>query len=115
MRQVWTLAICQIVQGALEGVWGLVFAISPADSPNGDATVVIALFVAGLLISLLGLCRIGVGIANLFLRGRVAGMAVLCVGLLSSLSCCCGPSSLALCLYGLIQYGDPEVRRLFAL
>jgi hypothetical protein len=103
------LAIFQMAQGGLEFVWGLVFAVSPADGPFA-----VHLFLAGLAASLVGLARLAAGLLNMFLRGRVLGMATVVAGLASSITCCCLPTSLALCCYGLIVYSNADVRRAFA-
>jgi hypothetical protein len=114
-RQIRVVATMQIVEGLLEGVWGLVFAISPADAPGrgGEGSAIALLFV-GLLVAAGGALRVLAGALNLAYLGRWLGIVALVVGCLSMATCCCMPTSLGLLVYGLLVYTNSDVRRAFA-
>jgi uncharacterized membrane protein HdeD (DUF308 family) len=103
------LAAFQVAQGCLESVWGFVFAFSPGDGPYA-----MHLALLGLAASFAGLVRVVAGLLNVLVRGRGLGMAVLVLGLMSGVTCCCLPTSVALCAYGLVVYTNDDVRRAFA-
>ena len=112
VRQVQVLATAQIVEGSLELMGGLIFGLSPGGT--GSAELWIAMSLAGLAVALIGLLRIVAGVLTFSFRGRAFGMATLAVGLLSGLTCCCLPTSLALCVYGFVVYMSADVQRAFA-
>jgi hypothetical protein len=51
----------------------------------------------------------------MFYIGRVLGVVSLVIGLASTLTCVCLPTSVALCVYGFVVYMNQDVRRAFAL
>jgi hypothetical protein len=75
--------------------------------------VAIALLLGGLAASAAGVLRIVAGVLNLTWRGRRLGLVALTVGLVSIVTCCCLPTTVALFAYGNIVYWNPDVRRAF--
>jgi hypothetical protein len=136
--QVTVVAILMIVQGVLELLMGgflVVMAIvirpimedvlqrqpggpppgmplMPADMAKFAMVIYLAMGVAGLLAAPL---RIIAGIRNLRYRGRGLGITAMFVGLLSGLTCYCGPTSLGVLIYGLIVYFNEQTARAFEM
>jgi hypothetical protein len=107
------LSTLQIIQGVLEGVMGLLFAVSPGGTGAG-AALWVGLCLAGFIVACNGLLRVVAGALNGSCRGRGLGISTLAVGLLSALTCFCLPTSLALFVYGLLVYSNKDVRQAFA-
>lgn len=127
------LAILTIVQGALElvlgfilvGVGVVVFFAGPEmivaqhrgrgvpPPPFLAEWLFLAYLVMGGMLVLVASLRIGAGIMNLSFRGRVFGMITAGLGLLTSLTCYCAPTSIALLIYALIVYLDGNVVQAF--
>jgi hypothetical protein len=55
------------------------------------------------------------GIRNFSFRSRTLGLVALAGGMVSMLGCYCGLTAVALGVYGLVTYLNPEVRYAFGL
>jgi hypothetical protein len=117
LRHLRFLALLQMVQGEFECVGGLLFALSPggAGTSHSSPAIWISLCLTGLGISLLGALRLVAGVSNMFYRGRRLGIVSVIGGLLTVVTCCGLPSSVALCAYGLTVYTNGNIRRAFAM
>src|SRR5258706_6875311 len=104
LQHVRILATLQMIQGALECVGGLIFAVSPGGTDGGSVAVWLALSLLGLGVVVGGVLRIVAGLRNVSYRGRDLGMYALAIGLLSGITCCCLPTSAALGIYGFMVY-----------
>ena len=71
--------------------------------------------IAGALVLISGLLMVVAGIRNIYFRGRTMGITALSIGVLSSLTCYCAPTAIALAVWGLIVYLNPSVARAFEL
>jgi|RhiMetdeSRZDD1v2_1073273.scaffolds.fasta_scaffold589032_2 hypothetical protein len=111
------VSIFQAVQGAMEIFMGLLFALSPGGTGTGAISLWwwVGLCLAGLVIAFNGLLRIVGAALGAAFRGRWLNIGTLVIGLLSSLTCLCLPTSVALCIYGLAVYASKDVRRAFAM
>jgi hypothetical protein len=116
-QQIRILAVAEMVQGGLEGAWGVVFALSPGgtDGTVGAVPTWVALSLGGLALAAIGLLRVVAGALNMFYRGRRLGIATLAAGLLSGLLCLCFPTAVALFVYGLAVHRNPAVRHAFEM
>jgi hypothetical protein len=70
---------------------------------------------AGLAVSFNGALRVLAGALSVFFRARAFGISTLIIGLLSTVTCLCLPTSVALCIYGLRVYLSQDVRRAYAM
>lgn len=115
-RRVAILSAFQVGEGVLEGLWGLIFALSPGGMGTADSSAAmwIGLSLTGLAVACNGLLRVVAGLLTGALRARALGIATLVAGLLAAVTCLCLPTSFALCAYGLCVYFDKDVRRAFA-
>jgi hypothetical protein len=134
LGQLKALCIIMIVVGVLEILMGLFYAVmafvmptflANAGGPLGgngmqaqqQQTMQIVLAViyggGGGLAMLAGTLRIVAGIQGLRLKGWKLGIAAHLTGLLSSLTCYCAPTALALAIWGMILYLMPEVKYAF--
>jgi hypothetical protein len=111
------VSMFQAVQGALEIFMGLLFALSPGGTGSGTISAWwwVGMSLAGLVIAFNGLLRIVAAVLGAAFRGRWLNIGTLVIGLLSSLTCLCLPTSVALCIYGLVVHASKDVRRAFAL
>lgn len=116
------VAICLIVQGVLEILFGLfliacgLFFMLSGDPELAGMQPLAMMFIGVSLPALLcGLLRLVAGIFNLRYRSRILGMAALCVGLLTMITGYCAISSMALAVYGLIVYLNDSVVAAFAM
>jgi hypothetical protein len=132
---VMVVSILMIVQGALEAlvggglvVLGAVFPTmmqaemrrggGPPGGPSPEAMSWIMLAVyggLGLLVLLGAVLHIWAGISNLKFRRRTLGIVALGVGLVSTFTCYCAPTSIALAVYGLVVYLSPQVAQAFTM
>ena len=55
------------------------------------------------------------GIRNYKFRGRVFGLVALGGGMITMITCYCAPTAIALGVYGLITFLNPEVNQAFAM
>jgi hypothetical protein len=69
----------------------------------------------GLVMVIVGLLRIVAAIRNYRFRGRILGVVSLIGGLVTAFTCYCAPTSIALAVYGLVTYFNPQVTQAFAL
>lgn len=134
VNQVRVVAILGAVQGSLELVMsaiylflGGMFTFMRPDmirqgNQQGDpgAEVManmmpIVFFVLGGGMILLAILRIIASVRNYFFRNRVLGIVAMCLGLVSSFTCYCAPTSIAIAVYGLIVMFNREVAEAFEL
>lgn len=70
--------------------------------------------VFGLAAFAVGGVRIFAGIRNYSFRGHTLGIISFALGLVTLITCYCAPTSIALGIYGLIIYLNPDVSAAFA-
>jgi hypothetical protein len=124
-RHVPIVATLLIVQGALECALGALYVVigpltprymaragryhAPADMPRDlDAIVMAATVAVGFLALAFGILKIVAGVRNRRYRGRGLGLVALASGVLTSGTCYCAPTALALLIYGLVVYLNPD-------
>jgi hypothetical protein len=129
VAHVLAVAIMMIVQGVMEILLGLMYAgaglVVPMlmeselrRNPSGAPPTwfFLALYGAmGLMGLVPGILHLIGGIRGLRYRGRTFGILALCAGMLSVFTCYCAPTSIALGIYGLITYLNPQVAQAFAM
>lgn len=133
VRHVPIVAILMIVQGALETLMGLglvgmgaIFPTimemdqqaAPPGGPPPEAMSWILLAVyggMGLITLVAAILHIVAGVRNYKFRGRVLGLVALGGGMVTMITCYCAPTAVALGVYGLITYLNPEVNHAFAM
>ena len=69
----------------------------------------------GVVVGIIGVLSILAGYRNWKFKGRTLGIVSLVAGLGTILSCYCLPTSLALCIYGLIVYLNGPVAAAFRM
>jgi hypothetical protein len=85
-------------------------------TPEQMNTILLATYgVMGAAGILPGFLQIFAGVSNLQLRGRVLGIIALLSGLVGIATCYCFPTSLGLCIYGLVIYFNESSVNAFAL
>lgn len=138
LGQVKAIAICSIVQGSLEVVYGIFyiatftsFLIGGLNMGPGQGQMpateqefmtrffmttmmVVYAVIGGLAILSCGF-RIFAGVQNLRLRGRLLGIISFFAGLPNLLTCYCLPTAIGLCVWGCIIYFNPGVVQAFNL
>ena len=135
LGQVKAIAICSIVQDALEMLMAgfllatafmMAYIMDPqagVSSPPEVAEQVermrtywlIYNGVVGGLVFLAGALRLVAGIQNLRLRGRALGLSSFFVGLLGVATCYCKPTAIGLLVWGCIVYFNQSVAQAFRL
>lgn len=134
VSQVRIVAILNCVQGGLECAMGLMvmsmagvisyFVRMEKDNPNGppggpppemEWIFPIVYLVIGSLVLLAGILRIYAGVQNYRFRDRILGIVSLVLGLVSFIGCYCGPTGIAVLVYGLIIYLNPAVVAAFEM
>lgn len=130
VRHVPVVAILMIVQGALETIMGLglvgmgVFVPlmmqtqAGQDGPPPEEMTWFLLAVyggMGLVTLVAAMLHIFGGVRNYRFRGRVLGLVALGGGMVTVITCYCAPTAIALGVYGLITYLNPEVNQAFAM
>ena len=132
LGQVQAIAICSIVQGALEIVMGGFYVamgflfqfFEPTQGAGGgqmpvadqeQMMIVMTGVYAGIggLAIVVGGLRIIAGVQNLRLRGRVFAIVMFFVGLANVVTCYCLPTAIGLCVWGCIVYFNPGVVQAF--
>ena len=133
--QIRVIAVLLIVHGALllltGGVLIAVSIVMPGmiaaqqqkmqQPPNGPSpaqmqTILFATYISmGIAGFIPGIIQIVAGILNFGLKGRVLGIVALVMGSISIGTCYCGPTSIALLVYGLIIYLNNSSVQAFAL
>jgi hypothetical protein len=127
------VAVLMMVQGGLELLMGLglvamggVFPVlmrmgemkGGADGPPPEMVGWMMLAIYGGL-GLLTLVAAGMhlfaGLRNYRFRSRTLGLVALSSGLVTVFTCYCAPTSVALAVYGLVTYLNPDVSQAFAL
>ena len=129
VKQVKIVSILQIVSSLLEmcmgaGLIGVGFMLGYSmslqdefDAAQQDMMVWVQGFYSafGGIVILLGLGRLAAGITGFWYRGYWFTVASLFAGLISTFTCYCGPTSIGLCIYGLIIYFNPAVVHVYKL
>ncbi len=135
VRHVPIVAILMIVQGALETLMGLglvgMGAIFPTmmqmemqqqggppggPPPEAMSWILLAVYGGmGLITLVAAILHIVAGVRNYKFRGRVLGLVALGGGMVTMITCYCAPTAVALGVYGLITYLNPEVNQAFAM
>ena len=132
VRQIPILAVMTIVQGALLSVAALVatgyaifFAVMPqmvppneraGMQPEAEVTlfwISIGTFVVAAVFLAIAVLHIIAGIRNLKYRGRTLTITAWSLGLLTAITCYCGPTSVGLAIWGLIVFLNPAVASAF--
>lgn len=135
-RHVPVVAILMMVQGGLEVLAGLglvglgVFmtfmvrmeefqqrgAGPPDMPPEALGWLMLAMYGGmGLVALVAGGLHLFAGLRNYRFRSRTLGFVALAGGLVTMFTCYCAPSAIALGVYGLITYVNPEVAQAFAM
>ena len=135
-RHVPVVAILMMVQGGLELLAGLglagmgVFTMvmvrmeqfqehgaGPPDMPpEALGWMMLAVYGGmGLVALVAGGLHLFAGLRNYRFRSRTLGFVALAGGLVTMFTCYCAPSAIALGVYGLITYMNPEVAQAFAM
>jgi hypothetical protein len=127
VKQIPVLGILHIVQAALElpmflimiAMSGIMIAAqnSPQmqqqmqQQPSGISLQILGIGygVFGGVIALIAIMRLTAGVLLLMRRGRIFGIVMSIVGLVSVFTCYCGPTSLALSIYSLVVLIQPSV------
>jgi hypothetical protein len=129
------VAILMCVQGALEALMGAVYVglgvfasvmmrmeigqqgAPPPGMSQGVMTWVILGMYGGMGIVTLvaAVLHIRAGIRNYKFRSRTFGFVALAGGMVTIFTCYCAPTAIALGVYGLITYTNPEVAQAFAM
>jgi hypothetical protein len=134
VKHVTVIAILMIVQGALETLMGLglvamggLFPVMmqmemqdvdppPEMPPEAMSWILLVVYGGlGVLTLIAAGLHIVAGIRNYSFRGRVLGMVALGGGMVTMFTCYCAPTAVALGVYGLVTYLNPEVAQAFAL
>lgn len=128
VRHVMPVAILMIIQGALETMFAILVltaavvlprVLADVDNEQAPAGVrwlmMIAYGVMGAGGLLAGILHLAGGISGLMFRRRMLGVVALAAGMASIFTCYCGPTAIALGIYGLITYLNPAVISAFAL
>jgi hypothetical protein len=118
------LGTFMILQGSLEATLGLAFSALalfasvgwvPLSLEGAPAEAMAALVLAGPGLLAVGGLKIAAGIRNQSYRGRLLGILALASGSLSVLACACGPTAIALLIYGLRLHSHAQVERAFRM
>jgi hypothetical protein len=132
------VAILMIVQGVLEAVMGLFLfgmafvvpmlmqtELQRSGGPTGGPSPAQFQWIQwimgsvygglGLLLLVVATLRIVAGLGNMKYRRRVLGMGAMLGGMATVFSCYCAPTAIALAIYGLIVYFNPQVTLAFAM
>lgn len=124
VRRVRKMAVLLILQGAFEATLGLAFTVFAVFLLSGRAAltlegspaeVMTALVLGGPGMLGAGGLKIAGGIRNYSYRGKLLGILALASGGVSVLTCVCAPTAVALLVYGLKLYGQPQVERAFLM
>ena len=136
VRHVPVVAILMMVQGGLELLAGLglvgmgVFfvvmmrmeqvrgnAAGPPDvPPEAMGWIMLGMYGGmGLIALIAGGLHLFAGMRNYRFRSRTLGFVALAGGLAAMFTCYCAPTAIALGVYGLITYVNPEVAQAFAM
>lgn len=134
VNQVRVVAILNGVQGALELVMSAIYLAMGGmftfmrpemirqGNQQGDPSaevmaniMPIVFFVLGGGMILLSILRIIASFRNYYFQNRVLGIVAMCLGLVSSFTCYCAPTSIGIAVYGLIVLFNREVIEAFEL
>jgi len=131
------VAILMIVQGVLDILMGLFLGgmgtfmgtfmreamqndpnlqQQPGPSPEVMAGVMTGFYVGfGVLLLVVGVLQAYAGLRNYNFKSRTLGIVALISGVVTIFTCYCAPTSIALCIYGLIVYFNNSVASAFQL
>ncbi len=109
------LLLCACGAFAIIGAFLIDPSIAEQSDPLSMSIIKIIYGLVGSLLSLVGLLQLAAGIRNLDFKNRMLGFVALCFGLLPIFTFWCGPTSIALTVYGLVVYLQPECRQAFEL
>ncbi len=121
VRIVAVLTMCHGAMLCLMGAMLLMFTYFFASMPAGGVPaqtgmMMLAYYlVIGLGVAGVGVGSIYAGYCNFSFRGRILGIVMLSLGMVSVMTCYCAPTSIALAIYGLIVYLNQNVSKAFAL
>jgi hypothetical protein len=108
-----------LMGGAFAGLAVFGFSTMGPEGFGGDATTYAMMkwsyLGISILLTIVGLLQLTAGIRNYYFRSKGLGLVALGAGLLSMFTFFCLPTSLALAIYGIIVYVDPESNVPFAL
>jgi hypothetical protein len=118
------MAVLMILQGSAEAALGLsfttlaIFAAAgriPLSLEGAPAEAMASLVLAGPGLLAVGGLKIAGGVRNHSYRGKRLGIVALASGAFSVLTCACGPTAIALLVYGLRLHAHPRVERAFQM
>lgn len=122
------LAILMIVQGGLEAVAGLLLLVAAVMAPmllrnaEGPPPPENMFWVIGIVYGVMAAAAIIAAVLHILggvwayrFRKRTVGIVALAVGIASTFTCYCAPTSIALAIYGLIVLLNPRVAQAFAM
>ena len=133
VRHVPVVAVLMMVQGGLELLMGLGLVAMGGFLPvmmrmdemqggaDGPPPEMIGWMMLGIYggLGLLALVAAGLhlfaGLRNYRFRSRTLGLVALAGGMVTVFTCYCAPTSIALGVYGLVTYLNPEVGQAFAM
>ena len=132
VNQILVISILMIVHGGLAVMMGIYFLVmsfvfpmiasAPPNTANGPPPEMMMwimfglFFVLGLLTTIGAVLQIYAGIRNLGFQSHTLGMVGLVGGGVATMAgCYCIPTSVALLVYGLIVYLNPEVKLAFQM
>ncbi len=134
VNQVRVMAVLNAVQGGLECVLALVYLglggmfiamkaeIAQQQAQPGNPMeaqmanlLPIFFFILGGVLLLLAVLRVIAGVLNFSFRGRVLGIVTMLLGLASSLTLYCAPTSIGIAVYGLIVLFNRPVAEAFEM
>ena len=116
VQRVRKMAVLMILQGSLEATLGLAFTALAMFSLSGWVPLSLegspAEFMAALVLA--GPGMLGAGGLKIA-AGKLLGVVALASGSLSVLTCACGPTAVALLVYGLRLHAHPRVEKAFQM
>jgi hypothetical protein len=134
VKHVTVICILMIIQGVLEALMGLGLValggffpvmmqmemqeVEPPPDMSAEAVSWILLVTyggLGVLTLIAAALHIIAGIRNYSFRNRVLGLVALAGGMVTMFTCYCAPTAVALGVYGLVTYLNPEVTQAFAM
>ena len=137
VNHVIVLGILMIVQGALSTLCGLgagamAFVMpaiikaqagipprpgmpAPAMPPEMEMIMLVMYGGAGIILLSTGILGIWAGIGIMKFRSRTLGIVAISAGLLGIFGCYCFPTAIALFIYGLIVFLNPQVKQAFEM
>ncbi len=109
------LLVCGCAALAVVGAFTTLPEITEKSDPFSTMMVKFVYGAVGGTLSLIGCLQLIAGIRNHGFRSRLLGLVALGAGILPLFTIWCGPTSLALTIYGLVVYFQPDCEHAFAL